>query len=68
MNLSRVKVWGTEILYTSDLNAEFNNIINNEINNDDMKAGTRGTIFGIPDNGSSLLLCYGLAFILKMLS
>ena len=29
MALSRVKVWGAERLYASDLNAEFNNIINN---------------------------------------
>lgn len=29
MALSRVKVWGTETLYASDLNAEFDNIINN---------------------------------------
>ena len=29
MSLSRVKVWGAERLYASDLNAEFNNIINN---------------------------------------
>jgi hypothetical protein len=29
MALSRVKVWGNEILYPADLNAEFNNIINN---------------------------------------
>ncbi len=38
MNLSRVKVWTAEILYASDLNAEFNNIINHEIDNDDIKA------------------------------
>lgn len=29
MALSRVKVWGNEILTAADLNAEFNNIINN---------------------------------------
>lgn len=29
MALSRVKVWGNEILTATDLNAEFNNIINN---------------------------------------
>ena len=29
MALSRVKVWGAERLYASDLNAEFNNIISN---------------------------------------
>lgn len=28
MSLSRVKVWTTETLYASDLNAEFNNILN----------------------------------------
>lgn len=39
MNLSRVKVWGAQILYASDLNAEFNNIINHELDDDDIKAG-----------------------------
>jgi len=29
MGLSRVKIWGAERLYASDLNAEFNNLINN---------------------------------------
>ena len=29
MAISRVKNWGAEILYASDLNAEFNNILNN---------------------------------------
>lgn len=29
MSLSRVKVWGTEVLFASDLNAEFDNILNN---------------------------------------
>ncbi len=38
MNLSRVKVWTAEILYASDLNAEFNNIINHEIANADIAA------------------------------
>ncbi len=38
MNLSRVKVWGAEILYASDLNAEFNNILNHELDNSDIKA------------------------------
>ena len=31
MALSRVKVWAAEILTFSDLNAEFNNILNNPI-------------------------------------
>lgn len=31
MSLSRVKNWGTEILYSADLNAEFNNILNNAL-------------------------------------
>lgn len=29
MSLSRVKVWGTEVLTAADLNAEFDNILNN---------------------------------------
>jgi hypothetical protein len=29
MAVSRLKVWGTEILFSADLNAEFNNILNN---------------------------------------
>ncbi len=45
MNLSRVKVWGAEVLYASDLNTEFNNIVNHEIDNDDIKtaAGIEGS-------------------------
>ena len=39
MNLSRVKVWSAEILYASDLNAEFNNILNHELDDSDIKAG-----------------------------
>lgn len=31
MSLSRVKVWGNEVLTATDLNAEFNNIINNAV-------------------------------------
>ncbi len=38
MNLSRVKVWTAEILYASDLNAEFDNILNHEIANADISA------------------------------
>ncbi len=36
MNLSRIKIWTAEILYASDLNAEFDNIINHEIKNTDI--------------------------------
>jgi hypothetical protein len=31
MALSRVKTWGAEVLYSADLNAEFNNILNNAL-------------------------------------
>ncbi len=38
LDLSRVKVWVDEILTAADLNAEFNNILNHEIANNDVAA------------------------------
>ena len=38
LNLSRVKTWGNEVLTATDLNAEFDNIINHAIVNADVSA------------------------------
>lgn len=38
LNLARVKTWTDEILTATDLNAEFDNIINHAITNDDISA------------------------------
>jgi len=32
MALARIKIWGVEVLTDTDLNAEFNNILNNALN------------------------------------
>jgi len=39
LNIARVKTWTTEILTATDLNAEFDNIINHAITNTDVAAG-----------------------------
>ncbi|HDN59678.1 MAG TPA: hypothetical protein ENF20_06950 [Candidatus Marinimicrobia bacterium] len=38
LNLSRVKTWSAEVLTHTDLNAEFDNILNHAIDNDDISA------------------------------
>jgi len=39
LNLSRVKTWGAEVLTHTDLNAEFDNVLNHSITNSDVAAG-----------------------------
>ncbi len=38
MNLERVKIWGHEVLYAAELNAEFDNILQHDIEDADFKA------------------------------